>query len=51
MLYHFGVRKIEYSGRRKKFTGRLALQFLVRNNLVRTRRLESSIYDRYLQGC
>lgn len=48
MLYHFGTKKIEYPGRRKKFTGRLALQFLVRDNLVRTRRIESSIYDRYL---
>jgi len=48
LLYHFGVRKIEYPGRRAKFTGRLALQFLIRDNLVRAGRLERETYDRYL---
>jgi HEPN domain-containing protein len=33
MLYHYGIRKIEYPGR-KKFTGRLALQFLIRDTLI-----------------
>jgi len=49
LLYHFGVRKIEYPGRRTKFTGRLALQFLVRDNLVRGGRLERKTYDKYLE--
>ena len=49
LLYHFGVRKIEYPGRRAKFTGRLALQFLVRDNLVRAGRLERETYDKYLE--
>ena len=49
LLYHFGVRKIEYPGRRTKFTGRLALQFLVRDNLVRAGRLERETYDKYLE--
>jgi len=48
MLYHFGTKKIEYLGRRKKFTGRLALQFLIRDNLVRT---TSSIALSSLEGC
>jgi len=48
LLYHFGVRKIEYPGRRAKFTGRLALQFLIRDNLVRAGRLERETYNRYL---
>lgn len=49
LLYYFGIRKIEYPGKRKKFTGRPALQFLVRDNLIRTRRLESDIYTKYLE--
>jgi uncharacterized protein (UPF0332 family) len=47
-LYNFGVRKIEYPSERTKFTGRLALQFLIRDNLVRTGRLERAVYDKYL---
>lgn len=47
-LYNFGVRKIDYPGERKKFTGRLALQFLIRDNLVRAGRLERALYDKYL---
>jgi len=46
--YNFGVRKIEYPGERTKFTGRLALQFLIRDNLVRAGRLERAVYDKYL---
>jgi len=48
LLYNFGVRKIEYPGERTKFTGRLALQFLIRDNLVRAGRLERAVYDKYL---
>ncbi len=48
LLYSFGVRKIEYPGERTKFTGRLALQFLIRDNLVRAGRLERTVYDKYL---
>ncbi|MBI2184240.1 MAG: hypothetical protein HYU39_04690 [Thaumarchaeota archaeon] len=47
-LYHFGVRKIEYPGTVKKFTGRLALQFLIRDNLVHLGRLSRNDYDKYL---
>lgn len=48
LLYNFGVRKIECPGERTKFTGRLALQFLIRDNLVRAGRLERAVYDKYL---
>jgi len=48
LLYHYGTRTIEYPGAGKKFTGRLALQFLVRDNLVRPRRLDRAVYDKYL---
>jgi len=48
LLYNFGIRKIEYPGERTKFTGRLALQFLIRDNLVRAGRLERAVYDKYL---
>lgn len=47
MLYHYGIRKIEYPGR-KKFTGRLALQFLIRDSLLKMGRIDSKTYDRYL---
>lgn len=48
LLYNFGVRKIEYLSERTKFTGRLALQFLIRDSLVRARRLERAVYEKYL---
>jgi len=48
LLYNYGVRKIEYPGGHTKITGRLALQFLIRDNLVRTRRLERIVYDKYV---
>jgi len=48
LLYHLGVRKIEYPGAVKKFTGRLALQFPIRDNLVHTGRLGRKDYDKYL---
>lgn len=47
-MYNFGIRKIEYPGTRTKFTGRLALQFPIRDNLVRAGRLERAVYDKYL---
>jgi len=48
LLYHFGTRKIEYPGTVKKFTGRLALQFLIRDNLARPARISREEYDKYL---
>lgn len=48
LLYYFGVRRIEYPGKKKKFTGRLALQFLIRDNLVKAGRLEREVYNEYL---
>jgi uncharacterized protein (UPF0332 family) len=48
LLYSRGVSKIEYPGSEKKFTGRLALQFLIRDNLIRTGVLERAVYDKYL---
>ena len=49
LLYSRGVRRIEYPGARGKFTGRLALQFLVRDNLVKTGVVEQRIYDEYMR--
>jgi uncharacterized protein (UPF0332 family) len=49
LLYYYGIRKIEYPGREKKFTGRLALQFLIRDNLVSTNRINRGIYNKYLE--
>jgi len=48
MLYHFGIREIEYPGTKKPFTGRLALQFLVRDNLLHRGRLSREVYGRYM---
>ncbi len=48
MLYHYGVRRIEYPGR-KKFTGRLALQFLIRDTLMGLGRIDKETYDKYLE--
>ncbi len=48
MLYHYGVARIEYPGR-KKFTGRLALQFLIRDTLMSLGRIERTTYDKYLE--
>lgn len=48
LLHHYGIRKIEYPGTMKKFTGRLALQFLVRDNLLLKGRVSRETYDRYL---
>ena len=48
MLYAKGIRIIEYPGTRGKFTGRLALQFLVRDNLVQTGVIDRKTYERYM---
>lgn len=48
LLYYQGIRKIEYPGE-KKFTGRLALQFLIRDNLINTNKLSRDIYNKYLE--
>lgn len=48
-LYYNGVRKIEYPGKRKKFTGRLALQFLIRDTLLKRGKIKNNIYDKYLE--
>lgn len=49
LLYYHGVRKIEYPGRRKPFTGRLALQFLIRDTLVTPGRIAKDVGDIYLE--
>jgi len=49
LLYCHGVRRVEYPGRRKKFVGRLALQFLVRDTLVAQGRLSKDVSDKYLE--
>jgi uncharacterized protein (UPF0332 family) len=49
LLYHYGVRKIEYPGSLKKFTGRLALQFLIRDNLLHRGRIDRQIHKKYLE--
>jgi hypothetical protein len=43
-----GIEKVEYPGTGKKFTGRLAVQFLIRDNLVRKGIIERAVYDKYL---
>lgn len=48
MLYSQGVRIIEYPGTRGKFTGRLALQFLVRDNLMQTGIITDDTYRQYM---
>lgn len=48
-LYYNGIKKIEYPGKKKRFTGRLALQFLVRDTLVKRKIIKEEIYNRYLE--
>jgi uncharacterized protein (UPF0332 family) len=48
LLYSRGVKRIEYPGTEKKFTGRLALQFLIQDNLVRACVIERTVYDKYM---
>ena len=49
LLYHRGVKRIAYPGKEKEFTGRLALQFLVRDELVSKGIVTSDDYDQYLR--
>ena len=37
------------TGKRKKFTGRLALQFLVRDTLLKRGKIKKEVYDKYLE--
>ena len=48
MLYQQGVKRIAFPGREKEFTGRLALQFLVRDTLVRKGIIGKPDFDKYL---
>ena len=48
-LYYNGIKKLEYPGKKKRFTGRLALQFLVRDTLVKRKIIKEEIYNRYLE--
>jgi uncharacterized protein (UPF0332 family) len=48
MLYRRGIKRIAYPGSEKEFTGRLALQFLVRDNLMDKGLISKGDYDRYL---
>lgn len=48
MLYYYGTKRIEYPGR-KKFTGRLALQFLIRDHLLNMGRIDKEVYNKYLE--
>lgn len=49
LLYYNGVKKIEYPGKKKKFTGRLALQFLVRDTLMKRKIIKEDVYSKYLE--
>lgn len=49
LLYYNGIKKIEYPGKKKKFTGRLALQFLIRDILLKRRKIKKGVYDKYLE--
>src|SRR3989338_2676151 len=49
LLYYNGVNKIEYPGKKKKFTGRLALQFLVRDTLMKRKIIKEDVYSKYLE--
>ncbi|MEM3555484.1 MAG: PaREP1 family protein [Candidatus Micrarchaeia archaeon] len=48
MLYEEGIKKITYPGKEREFSGRLALQFLVRDNLLRKKILSEAEYNEYL---
>ncbi|MEM5793505.1 MAG: hypothetical protein QXY45_04100 [Candidatus Aenigmatarchaeota archaeon] len=49
LLYFFDVKKIEYPSKKEKFKGRLALQFLVRDVLVKPGRIGKDVFDKYLE--
>lgn len=48
LLYYNGITKIEYPGK-KKFTGRLALQFLVRDTLLKRGKIKKDVHNKYLE--
>lgn len=48
MLYQQGIKRIAYPGREKEFTGRLALQFLIRDDLLRKGIISQGDYNQYL---
>ena len=48
LLYQQGIKKIAYPGKEKEFTGRLALQFLIRDNLLKKGIISKAQYDKYL---
>jgi uncharacterized protein (UPF0332 family) len=48
LLYHYGTRKIEYPGS-PKFKGRLALQLLIRDNLLRRGRIDRQTHKKYFE--
>ncbi len=49
LVYNYGVKEITYPGKKKEFTGRLALQFLIRDNLIKTKRVENDAYKKYME--
>jgi len=49
LLYSRGITRIAYPGGEKEFTGRLALQFLVRDQLLGTGMISRADYNRYLE--
>ncbi|VVB60279.1 HEPN domain protein [uncultured archaeon] len=49
LLFHQGIKSIEYPGKDKNFTGRLALQFLIRDNLVNTHKISRDVQNKYLE--
>jgi len=48
LLYLSGVNKIEYRHHGKEFVGRLALQYLIRNTLLKQERISKQEHDFYL---
>ncbi|MCD6522822.1 MAG: hypothetical protein J7K68_03655 [Candidatus Diapherotrites archaeon] len=49
LLYLKGVKRIRYPGREKEFRGRLALQFLVRDELLKKGEITKDIYSTYIK--
>jgi uncharacterized protein (UPF0332 family) len=48
MLYARGIKRIAFPSKGKEFTGRLALHFLVRENLLKAKVISSEDYGKYL---
>ena len=49
ILYQQGVKRIAYPGKEKEFTGRLALQFLIRDELIPKGLVSENDYAKYLR--